>query len=62
MQAEWVTQIVDQCREQGTAVFVKQTGERLARSLKLKSKKGTDPTEWPQELRVREFPEKSQEG
>lgn len=56
MQAEWVSNIVEQCRAQGTAVFVKQTGERLARTLKLRSKKGTDLDEWPVELRVREFP------
>jgi protein gp37 len=56
MEPEWVHQIRDACRRQGVALFVKQTGEKLARRLKLKSKKGGDTAEWPDELRVREFP------
>ncbi len=56
MAVEWVAQIREQCEAQGVALFVKQTGERLARTLGLRSKKGGDADEWPAELRVREFP------
>ena len=56
MAAEWAAGVRDACRRQGVAFFFKQTGEKLARSLKLKSKKGGDADELPAELRVREFP------
>jgi protein gp37 len=56
MEPEWVAGIREACERQGVPLFVKQTGEKLARRLKLKSKKGGDPAEWPQELRVRQFP------
>ena len=44
------------CCVEPLPLFVKQTGEKLARALKLKSKKGGDAAEWPEELRVRQFP------
>lgn len=56
MEVEWVAGIRAACERQNVALFVKQTGEKLARRLKLKSKKGGDPAEWPAELRVRQFP------
>jgi protein gp37 len=56
MEAEWAHQIRASCRRQGVAMFFKQTGEKLARRLKLRSKKGGDADELPEELRVREFP------
>lgn len=56
MEEEWVHQIREACRRQNVAMFFKQTGEKLARRLKLKSKKGGDADELPAELRVREFP------
>jgi protein gp37 len=56
MEPDWVHQIRDACHRQGVALFVKQTGERLARRLRLRSKKGGDDSEWPADLRVREFP------
>jgi len=56
MEMEWVAGIRAACERQGVALFVKQTGEKLARRLKLKSKKGGDPAEWPAELRIRQFP------
>lgn len=48
-----------QCKQQGVAFFMKQLGAvpTLARRvLKLKSRKGGDMAEWPEDLRVREFP------
>jgi protein gp37 len=56
MELQWVADIRAACERQGVPLFVKQTGEKLARELKLKSKKGGDATEWPAELRVRQFP------
>ena len=43
-------------------VFVKQLGRKpMAESgrapLRLKHRKGADPSEWPEDLRVREMPE-----
>lgn len=61
----WARSLVEQCRAAGVACFVKQLGSvaidpgRSAFShdpLILKSRKGGDPSEWPEELRVREFP------
>ena len=56
LEPEWVLGVKEACARQGVPLFVKQTGERLARRLKLTSKKGGDPAEWPAELRVRQFP------
>lgn len=78
----WIRDIVDQCRQVGTACFVKQLGANVhandvidaadhfpgvvtlsqgdlghchARA-HLKHKKGGDPAEWPEDLRVRQLP------
>ena len=56
MEIAWVEQIRERCRQFGTAMFFKQTGEKLARRHKFKSKKGGDADEWPAEWRVRELP------
>jgi protein gp37 len=56
MELDWVAGIRAACERQDVPLFVKQTGEKLARRLKLKSKKGGDPSEWPAALRVRQFP------
>jgi protein gp37 len=68
---EWARRTVDQCREAGVACFVKQLGSGMSmhtdrgrgrhvrdgdRMLIIESHKGTDPDEWPQEIRVQEFP------
>jgi protein gp37 len=66
----WARSIVTQCREAGVACFVKQLGDRAVDTtmivrkgpdrkpplLLLRTKKGGDPSEWPPDLRVREFP------
>ncbi len=56
MELEWVAGLRAACERQNVPLFVKQTGEKLARGLKLKSKKGGDPSEWPSALSVRQFP------
>jgi protein gp37 len=61
---EWVRSIVQQCREARVACFVKQFGadprEAYGRiwstSMPFKDPKGGDWNEWPEDLRVREFP------
>lgn len=82
----WARQTVQQCREAGVPVFIKQLGsapmlpyEEWIRSqewqivlpgthnhtpgryikLAMSDKKGGDPSEWPEDLRVRQFPEGS---
>lgn len=47
--------IIAQCRAEKTPVFVKQLGSAFA-DLPLKSPKGSDMAEWPEDLRVREWP------
>jgi len=63
----WIRDIVRQCREAGTAVFVKQLGAHPHEggawlgpygkyAVPIRDRKGGDPVEWPEDLRVREFP------
>lgn len=56
MKLGWVRDIIAQCRVQNTAVFVKQMGTVWARKHGLRGK-GGDPSEWPEDLRVREQPD-----
>ena len=56
MAVEWVRDIRTACESQNVPLFFKQTGEKLARDLKLKSRKGGDMAEFPADLRVRQFP------
>jgi protein gp37 len=66
---DWARTTVEQCREAKVACFVKQFGprpfdhpRRAGLSIKdpghmrLRSSKGDDPSEWPPEFRVQEFP------
>ena len=69
----WARSTIRQCRDAGVACFVKQLGARpyradgdvrddpilkpLWQDKRLKDRKGGDPAEWPEDLRVREFPE-----
>jgi len=56
---EWADTIVDQCGEAGVACFVKQLGAGPFSDgypMHLKSRKGGDWDEWPDRLKVRQFP------
>lgn len=70
----WIRYVVRQCRAAGVPVFVKQLGARPERfvepsgapddggdmePLRFRDRKGGDPSEWPEDLRVREFPRAS---
>lgn len=56
MVLEWVRQLLA-CQDLGIAVFVKQLGEVYAREHGLRDRKGSDPSEWPGDVRMREWPE-----
>lgn len=59
---EWARSVVEQCKEAGVACFVKQIGENPiglfanGGALHRFSRKGGDWSEWPEDLRIREFP------
>ena len=65
---EWIRGIVMQCKAAGVPLFVKQLGSNpcdpttslvypsMVMRLELQHKKGGDMAEWPEDLRVREFP------
>lgn len=52
----WVRELIAQCRDTGTAVFVKQLGTRWARTWCSEDTHGGDWDCWPADLRIREFP------
>lgn len=63
---EWLRGIVAQCKAAGVAAFVKQFGgnpfvwneePHQLDPLPLKDQKGGDMAEWPEDLRVRQFPQ-----
>lgn len=69
LDTRWVDEILDACRAANVAPFVKQLGARPVRSssyidglaytiseLGLRDRKGGNIDEWPERLRVREFP------
>jgi protein gp37 len=57
----WIRSIVRQCQAAGVPVFVKQLGTKAVRTDQCPQpfldRKGGDPDEWPEDLRVRQFPE-----
>lgn len=55
----WARSILRQCREAGVACFIKQMGARPVLNgvaMEWHDRKGGNLIEWPQDLRVREFP------
>lgn len=58
-EVKYIGDIVRDCKDAGVPVFVKQYGSNpifYGSPIKLKDKKGGDPEEWLESLRVREFP------
>lgn len=62
---KWVRRLISDCRRAGVPVFVKQLGSRpeveapsggWMQPVPVRHSKGGDPDEWPDELRVRQFP------
>lgn len=69
MDVSWVRSIVAQCKAAGVPVFVKQLGAKPVSQIPccamecgcgfhygFRNRKGGDPSEWPEDLRVRELP------
>ena len=61
----WARSIVAQCKAAYVPVFVKQMGDNpvensLAIKSRFKAHHGADPSEWPADLRVQEFPGESE--
>lgn len=52
----WIETIIEQCVVSGVPVFIKQLGTHLAKKMGLKDRHGGDWSEWPEWLRLREFP------
>ena len=60
----WAELVLRQCRAAGVPFFMKQVGsnphgkttQETIPMQRLKDRKGGDPSEWPESLRVREFP------
>ncbi len=59
MSASWAREIVKQCRWSGIAPFVKQLGAVLGRQYDA-GPHGADWDNWPEDLRIREFPRSAQ--
>lgn len=56
---EWIRSVVKQCKNAGVPVFVKQLGKIATlggEPYHTEHTKGGDPSEWPEDLRVREMP------
>lgn len=61
---DWARSIIEQCRAAGVPVFMKQIGavpfERgefdVHSRMLVKSRKGNNPAQWPEDLRVRQWP------
>ena len=51
----WARDVRDQCRAAGVAFFMKQAGSTV-HGHHFHDRAGADPAEWPEDLRVQEFP------
>jgi protein gp37 len=60
---DWARKLVDSARRDGCAVFVKQLGaspgDGVGNPIRLTKRKGNDPAEWPEDLRIREMPRRA---
>ncbi|MEE1812657.1 DUF5131 family protein [Streptomyces sp. BE133] len=57
LDTQWVTDLVDDTRLASAAPFVKQLGSIWARENNASDAKGGKPADWPEALRVREYPD-----
>jgi len=53
----WFKNIIQQCKNYGTPVFMKQTGTYLSKKLNLNDRHGADISEWDKNLQIQEFPD-----
>lgn len=54
---ETVRKMIMECQIASVPVFVKQLGTAWAKSVGAKDYKGADPSEWPADIQVREYPD-----
>ncbi len=72
---EWARSLIDQCKDAGVPVFMKQIGANpmetrpcsepgmiSVRIPDLTDRKGSNPSDWPSDLRVREYPAQKRAG
>lgn len=52
----WLRSLIEQCEQAGVAAFTKQVGAVAAKALGSADRKGGTPADWPEDLRVRQFP------
>lgn len=52
----WIEKIVNQCKSNSIRVFVKQLGTHLSKQLGLQDRHGGNIDEFPEHLRIRQFP------
>lgn len=52
----WIENIVSDCIKTGTPVFVKQLGTHLSKQLKMSDRHGGNIDDFPEHLKIREFP------
>lgn len=57
MKMEWAREVRNATKEAGLPFFFKQKGQALAAEMGCKHRKGEDPTEWPDDIRLQEFPD-----
>ena len=55
-QLRWFEELISQCQLFAIPVFVKQLGTFLSKELKLTDRHGGNINEWPEHLKIREFP------
>lgn len=55
-QVEWIEEIVTAITSVGNAVFVKQMGTFIAKQNRYKDRHGGNINEWPEHLKIRQFP------
>jgi len=53
---EWIENVVEQCKDNGIPVFIKQLGNHLSKEMNLKDRTGSDIDEFPKHLQLRQFP------
>ena len=56
MHPDWLRALRDQVQTAGLALFVKQLGSNRAVWPGVHHLKGEDPTQWPADLRIQDFP------
>lgn len=52
----WIEALVSQCKSAGVKVFVKQLGTHLAKQMRMSDRHGGNIEDFPEHLRIREFP------